>query len=448
MTHPTHSVLFDQDSGRYLWLKIGMSGLSPRATAAVRELRVYYPRLSYLRYLPAAYQEDKSSREFLERFLSMFETVFSDLESTIEKLPVLYDPGHTPPEFLDWLAQWLDVAVEEDWSVEVKRRLISEASRLYERKGTPAGLADFIEIVTGRRPLIRESFETERPLVLGDALRLGADARLTAQPVEDRPPESTDTSRPRVDPGQVTHPRRRRRSRSMHSGRRRMRSRSSSISRRSNTGGMRVVCTASFASSRLPTPHMTSASRRALVSVRTRSLASAGKLRTLSPASRVFRTGALDLPQESLVWAGAWRRRNAGGTVRRTGERVRRLLWRMTMHKHEADECGVCRIPYFERNNYFHGKTLSARDLFAEQRYFNEKRWLINRAVIGWGVVCGLEIKVEGDCLSVTPGLALDCCGREVLVCERETVHVQTLTGQLGGAGYSQGDGAAMGACV
>ena len=85
--HPTHSVLFDQDSGRYLWLKIGMSGLSPRATAAVRELRVYYPRLSYLRYLPATYQEDKSSREFLERFLSMFETVFSDLESTIEKLP-------------------------------------------------------------------------------------------------------------------------------------------------------------------------------------------------------------------------------------------------------------------------------------------------------------------------------------------------------------------------
>ena len=113
----------------------------------------------------------------------------------------------------------------------------------------------------------------------------------------------------------------------------------------------------------------------------------------------------------------------------------------MTMYEHEADECGVCKIPYFERNNYFHGKTLSARDLFAEQRYFNEKRWLINRAVIGWGVVCGLEIKIEGDCLSVAPGLALDCCGRELLVCERDTVHVQTLTEQLGDTGYSQGEG-------
>jgi phage tail-like protein len=188
VTHPTHSVLFDQASGRYLWLKIGMSGLSARATAAVRELRVYYPRLSYLRYLPAAYQENKSSREFLERFLSIFESVLGDLESTIEKLPGLYDPGHTPTEFLDWLAQWLDVAIEEDWSSDVKRRLITEASRLYERKGTPAGLADFIEIVTGRRPLIRESFAADRLLVLGDGLRLGGGTRLMAQPVEHRPP--------------------------------------------------------------------------------------------------------------------------------------------------------------------------------------------------------------------------------------------------------------------
>ena len=43
----------------------------------------------------------------------------------------------------------------------------------------------------------------------------------------------------------------------------------------------------------------------------------------------------------------------------------RDLHRRMTMHTHEAEECGVCKVPAFERNNYFHGKTLSARDLFA-----------------------------------------------------------------------------------
>ena len=78
-------------------------------------MRVYYPRLSYLRYLPAVYQQDPVSQEFLERFLSMFETVFSGLEATIERIPEVFDPELTPDEFLDWLAQWLDLGIEEDW---------------------------------------------------------------------------------------------------------------------------------------------------------------------------------------------------------------------------------------------------------------------------------------------------------------------------------------------
>jgi hypothetical protein len=101
------------------------------------------------------------------------------------------------------------------------------------------------------------------------------------------------------------------------------------------------------------------------------------------------------------------------------------------MCHHESCECGVCKVPHFERNNYFHGKTLSARDLAAEQYYFNEKRWLINRTILGWGVVCGLNVCPEDSCLVVTPGLALDCCGRELLVCERETLHACKIADEL-----------------
>lgn len=103
------------------------------------------------------------------------------------------------------------------------------------------------------------------------------------------------------------------------------------------------------------------------------------------------------------------------------------------MHKHEADDCGVCKVPIFERNNYFHGKTLSARDLFGEQSYVNEKRWLLNRMVLGWGVVCGLDVSIDGECLRVSPGLALDCCGHEILVCKPQSVHAQSAIEQLGG---------------
>jgi hypothetical protein len=82
------------------------------------------------------------------------------------------------------------------------------------------------------------------------------------------------------------------------------------------------------------------------------------------------------------------------------------------------DECGVCNIPSFERNNYFYGKLMTVRDFCQEQTYFNEKRWLLNRMVLGWGVVCGLDVCAEGDNIVVKPGLAIDCCGRELLVCQ------------------------------
>ena len=85
-------------------------------------------------------------------------------------------------------------------------------------------------------------------------------------------------------------------------------------------------------------------------------------------------------------------------------------------------KCDVCRVPSFERNNYYHGKILGVRDLADEQRYFNEKRWLINRMVIGCGIVCGLDVCLEDGNVIVRPGLALDCCGRELLVCAPQTV--------------------------
>ncbi len=87
--------------------------------------------------------------------------------------------------------------------------------------------------------------------------------------------------------------------------------------------------------------------------------------------------------------------------------------------------CGVCEIPAFERNNYFYGKLMTVRDFFAEQCYFNEKRWLINRLLHGWGVVCGLDVRQSEDepsAVVVTPGFAIDCCGRELLVCNDQVV--------------------------
>ncbi|MGN0686688.1 MAG: hypothetical protein ACI4KA_01115 [Oscillospiraceae bacterium] len=71
----------------------------------------------------------------------------------------------------------------------------------------------------------------------------------------------------------------------------------------------------------------------------------------------------------------------------------------------------------FERNRYFYGKMLTARDFEIEQRYYNNKRRLLNRVLFGAGVICGLGVYQNDDTsFSVETGMALDYQGREIVV--------------------------------
>ena len=91
----------------------------------------------------------------------------------------------------------------------------------------------------------------------------------------------------------------------------------------------------------------------------------------------------------------------------------------------------------FERLNYYFGKLMSVQDFTDQQRYLNEKRWLINRYGIGWGIVCGLGVKVthnEEDCAEflVMPGLAFDAYGHEIWVCDEQELVIEKPGGQSG----------------
>ena len=73
------------------------------------------------------------------------------------------------------------------------------------------------------------------------------------------------------------------------------------------------------------------------------------------------------------------------------------------------------------RNRYFYGKSMGVHQMEMEQDYSNAKRWLLNRLVTGPGVVCGLRVELTDDLTAVTvkPGLAIDRCGREIIVPNR-----------------------------
>ena len=79
---------------------------------------------------------------------------------------------------------------------------------------------------------------------------------------------------------------------------------------------------------------------------------------------------------------------------------------------------GGAAVTSFSRPRYFYGQLLDVHHFESEQDYFKRKRWLLNRLVSGYGVVCGLDVQLSDDHhgVVVTAGLALDKFGREIVV--------------------------------
>ncbi len=90
----------------------------------------------------------------------------------------------------------------------------------------------------------------------------------------------------------------------------------------------------------------------------------------------------------------------------------------------------MTRFKQLERPNFFDGKLLTAADLQGEQDYAREKANLHNRFVHGWGIVSGLSVSEDQGRLVITPGLALDCAGNELVLPEPEHILLSDLSGR------------------
>lgn len=91
---------------------------------------------------------------------------------------------------------------------------------------------------------------------------------------------------------------------------------------------------------------------------------------------------------------------------------------RHTRSENEQTDGALCR---FERNRFFRGKLLTARDMAVEQSYHADRLHTLARFTAGTGVVRGLAIErvqstAEGVAVTVEPGLAIDGIGRPIVV--------------------------------
>jgi phage tail-like protein len=103
--------------------------------------------------LPAAFQED----EFCLRFVSALDDVLAPVFSTLDCWDSYLNARLAPDDFVDWLASWVGVEIDETWLLERRRQLIGAAVALYRIRGTAAGLAAHVGLYAGATPEIVES---------------------------------------------------------------------------------------------------------------------------------------------------------------------------------------------------------------------------------------------------------------------------------------------------
>lgn len=166
---------------RYLWLQVILhSDDLNRNSPRLKQVQAETTAESYLSYLPAVYRREDAPKSFLEHWLALFRSELGDREQMLEEMPRWFDPLAAPEDQLRWLASWLAFDPPAGMQGNDLRASLQRVPELYNRRGTPSGICDLVELYTGVRPLIFEAFRERHVWQLGYTSTLGFDTALAA----------------------------------------------------------------------------------------------------------------------------------------------------------------------------------------------------------------------------------------------------------------------------
>lgn len=173
MSVNTRDILLYGQAGRYLWLLIEvvldraiaaqMDGKNPENSRfRIFDLQVLNPGDHFMQTFPEIYQVTGS---FFHRYLSIFSTIYRQVQSYIDHLEELLDLDTAPQELLPMYGEWLGIDCGGGFlSTESLRALLKEADCLNRSRGSRRALVRLVELLTGETPFIVERFMLERDL--------------------------------------------------------------------------------------------------------------------------------------------------------------------------------------------------------------------------------------------------------------------------------------------
>lgn len=157
----TTDILLTGLTGRYLYLLFKVNG-QLECEFRIQMATVEFPKNTFLEYFPEVYQTED---DFFERYISIFQSMYMDVERRIDRLPLRLDYEKADLADLLQLAEWIgmdEVLVQEavrDGSTQKLRQLIAHANEIQSAKGTKNALKLVLQILYGGQIEILEYFK-------------------------------------------------------------------------------------------------------------------------------------------------------------------------------------------------------------------------------------------------------------------------------------------------
>jgi phage tail-like protein len=143
-----------------------------------------------LQRLPGVLQDD----DFTRRFVAAFDDAYAPILTTLDSLACYFDPRLAPSDFVDYLAGWVGVELDDSWTLEQRRRIVAGAALVHRRRGTRQGIEDALALGLSARVTVTDSGGCTWSLSPGGALPGTSPARVDVR-VEVADPDAVDRRR-------------------------------------------------------------------------------------------------------------------------------------------------------------------------------------------------------------------------------------------------------------
>lgn len=153
-------------TGRYIWLKFEFVLLEERHIR-INKIKLLLKSESMMDHLPELYRAEDGENGFMTRYMSIFDSIFFDMDDRITSLHDSLDYRSAKSDMLKLLAGWLNIEDTAYLSEEELKIRIASAADEQRSNGTRRGLSRWIENEYGVKPNIIEYYSVRKMISEG-----------------------------------------------------------------------------------------------------------------------------------------------------------------------------------------------------------------------------------------------------------------------------------------